>query len=93
MNIRSERLAIPVFTAFLCCSSPSWAQDRCSDLWFERNQIYKDAGYCFKTTRAIRAFGNAGCMYDDERDVPLSVQERRRVNQIVRIERSLGCTR
>lgn len=88
-----KQLALPVFTAVVCFSTPSWAQNTCYDFWLERNQIYKDAGYCFKTARAIRTFGNAGCMYDNERDVPLSAQERRRVNQIVRVERSLGCTR
>jgi len=27
-------------------------QVSCSELWRERNQIFKDAGYCFKTPRA-----------------------------------------
>jgi hypothetical protein len=67
------------------------ASDYCSDLWFERNQIYKDNGYCFKTRDAIRAFGNAGCAYDDVEDVPLSARENRRVQQIKREERRSGC--
>ncbi|MGM3293694.1 YARHG domain-containing protein, partial [Escherichia coli] len=25
----------------------------CRDLWVERNRIYKDAGFCFRTQRAI----------------------------------------
>jgi hypothetical protein len=25
----------------------------CGDLWYERNEIYQRAGYCFKTARAI----------------------------------------
>jgi len=74
-------------------STPGLAQDRCYSLWLERNQIYKDAGYCFKTARAIRTFGNAGCIYDDARDVILSANERRRIAAIVRAERSLGCSR
>jgi hypothetical protein len=35
-------------------ASPALAQNyrdySCQDLWIARNQIYKDAGYCFKTT-------------------------------------------
>jgi hypothetical protein len=30
-----------------------------SGLWVERNSYYKEAGYCFKTTRAISYFGVA----------------------------------
>jgi hypothetical protein len=82
-----------VLAAFFALSAPGLAQDACYDLWFERNQIYKDAGYCFRTTRAIRTFGNAGCAYDNERDVPLSSQDRRRIAQIVQMERRYGCQR
>ena len=80
-----------IVMAFL--TGAALAQDSCSALWLERNQIYKDAGYCFKTARAIRTFGNAGCVYDFEGEVALSVQERRRVAEIVRTERYLGCSR
>ena len=34
----------------------------CGELWYERNSIYKAAGYCSRTQRAISAFGNAGCV-------------------------------
>ena len=64
----------------------------CQDLWTERNQIYKDAGYCFKTRRAINQFGNAGCQYDSQNEVPLTARQKRAVNEIVRFERSLGCS-
>ena len=70
--------------------SLAYAQS-CQALWYERNSYYKEAGYCFKTTPAIRAFGNAGCMYDNERHLPLSAAVRARINQIVRAERVLGC--
>jgi len=64
----------------------------CRDLWVERNQIYKDAGYCFSTPRAIRTFGNAGCSYDRQGDVPLSANQRRIIQAIIRAERFNGCT-
>ncbi len=69
---------------------PAYAQS-CGDLWYERNAIYKDAGYCFNTQRGIRAFGNAGCQYDNVNDVPLSANSRARVAEIVRMERAYGC--
>lgn len=64
----------------------------CADLWVERNEIFKGAGYCFRTARAIQTFGNAGCQYDNEADVPLSQVQRRRIAAIRAEERSLGCT-
>lgn len=70
---------------------PASAQS-CEDLWYQRNQIYKQGGYCFTTPRAIRAFGNAGCSYDSVEDVPLSARQRATVAEIRAEERSLGCT-
>jgi hypothetical protein len=71
----------------------SYPQDlgTCQALWVERNSYYKQAGYCFKTARAISYFGNAGCLYDNENAVPLSAQVRARIDQIVRLERAYRC--
>ena len=68
----------------------SYAQD-CQALWVERNSYYKQAGYCFKTARAIAWFGNAGCRYDNENAVPLSAYTRARIAEIVRLERAYRC--
>jgi hypothetical protein len=65
--------------------------ESCQALWVERNSYYKNAGYCFKTARAISYFGNAGCRYDNEANVPLSGGVRARIDQIVRMERAQGC--
>jgi hypothetical protein len=73
------------------CSSAPRPRRRARELWYERNSIYKAAGYCFRTPRAISAFGNAGCVYDSEYDVPLSPRQRRRVQSIRALERDLGC--
>jgi hypothetical protein len=70
--------------------SVSHAQS-CQALWVERNQYYKNAGYCFHTRRAIKYFGNAGCRYDDEGSVPLSGGIRERIAEIARAERDRGC--
>jgi hypothetical protein len=67
--------------------------ETCASLWMSRNEIYKAQGYCFRTQRAISAFGNAGCQYDDIEDVPLSANDRRAIADIVRQERALRCPR
>ena len=63
----------------------------CHRLWVERNQIYKDYGYCFKTPRAIRYFGNRGCRYDYQGDIQLSPRDQARVDRIQAEERDYGC--
>ncbi|MGU3538756.1 YARHG domain-containing protein [Methylobacterium sp. A54F] len=76
----------------LCLAAlPARAAFPCDELWGERNAIYKDAGYCFRTPRAIRAFGNADCRYDDIADVPLSARNRADIAEIRRQERANGC--
>ena len=65
--------------------------DGCAELSYRRNSIYKQAGYCFKTAAQIRNFGNAGCQFDDQADVPLSARDREVVASILREERMLGC--
>jgi len=74
-------------------ATPAAARFPCDELWGERNAIYKDAGYCFKTQKAIAAFGNAGCRYDDIADVPLSARQRADVADIQRQERENACPR
>lgn len=39
----------------------------------------------------IRAFGNAGCQYDDQRDVPLSERDQAEIDSIFRLEHTMGC--
>ena len=51
----------------------------CQQLWVERNQYYKNHGYCFKTQQAIAYFGNGGCFSNEQNAVPLSSAERARV--------------
>lgn len=63
----------------------------CDQLWVARNAIYKARGYCFKTQRAIQYFGNAGCIYQNEDDIPFSQAERNLIAQYVAQERAQGC--
>ncbi|MEO0800543.1 MAG: YARHG domain-containing protein [Pseudomonadota bacterium] len=59
----------------------------CSQLWFARNQIFANRGFCFKTQRARSVFGR-GCFAPFGR---LRGFERREVSRIRRWERRRGC--
>lgn len=63
----------------------------CQILWEIRNGIYKENGLCFRTPRAISAFGNAGCRYDDPAAVPLNQFERANIEIVRRVERRKRC--
>jgi hypothetical protein len=63
----------------------------CEQLWQQRNSIFKKAKYCFRTARAISTFGNEGCRYNSQSDVPLSDRDRNLMNGIQRIERVKRC--
>ena len=64
----------------------------CDELWTMRNEIFKAGGYCFKSPRAIKQFGNAGCQHDEEFDVPLSGRDRETLSAIKKSERRQSCS-
>jgi Domain of unknown function (DUF4424)/YARHG domain len=66
---------------------------KCPDLWYMRNNLFKVTGYCFKTPQAIRTFGNVGCAYDNQSEVPLSGQQQSILREIQDAERTKGCLR
>ena len=86
-------LAMLIATPALIISATDKAQAQqyrymsCGELWFERNAIYADKGYCFKTRRARREFGRA-CFPPYGR---LGRSEQNRVATIRRWERRKGC--
>ena len=88
--MRRSVICLIVAVCLAPCAAFAQAQS-CGDLWYRRNAVYKAAGYCFKTARAIQAFGNAGCMYDDMNDIPLSPVQHRIVADIIAQERGWGC--
>lgn len=63
----------------------------CNTLWKMRNAIYYEAGYCFKTKRAINYFGNDQCEYDDAEDLDFSRIEQSNIDTIARVEKRKGC--
>jgi YARHG domain-containing protein len=90
-DIRRMMIGASVVAVAAVVTTSYASAQSCQALWTERNSYYKNAGYCFKTTRAISYFGNAGCMYDSEASVPLSRGILARIAEITRIERMLGC--
>jgi len=63
----------------------------CEQLYTVRNGIYASRGYCFKTGRGQEEFGNEGCTYTDQDQVPLNDYERANVRLIQSIEKRRGC--
>ena len=55
-------LLTAVLATGLLAALPSVAYAKsCYDLWYERNEIYAEHGYCFVTQLAIDTFGNDDC--------------------------------
>jgi hypothetical protein len=91
MRLMSTAVAGVVVAATLEVSAAG-AQD-CGALWVERNTYYKQAGYCFRTRQAIQYFGNGGCYIHNEARIRFAPHIRRRLDDIFRLERVLGCPR
>jgi hypothetical protein len=90
MGARGAKLALAVVVCLGFvgeAAAQSYRRMSCEDLWYARNAIYADKGYCFETQRAIRVFGEA-CFPPYGR---LSPSERREVNEIQMWERRKGC--
>ncbi|MEA2856697.1 MAG: hypothetical protein QOH98_1018 [Methylobacteriaceae bacterium] len=85
-------VSIGSITLVIAGTVPAQAQDyssqSCDQLWYARNSIYANAGYCFKTARAIGVFGR--------RCTPpygqLSGYDQSRVSQIQMWEGRRGCS-
>ena len=71
-------------------AAPAYAQT-CQQLWVERNQYYKNHGYCFKTQTAVDYFGIVGCTILDQDAVPITRSEKAYILQIVAREKALRC--
>jgi hypothetical protein len=71
-----------------------WAK-KCGELYAVRNQFYNRRGLCFTRESAKELFpeNELTCRYDRAIDVPVSKREEAAINQIVAMERSLGCPR
>lgn len=64
-----------------------YARMSCGQLWYQRNAIFAEYGYCFKTPQARAAFGPR--CYPPYGRLPPHAQ--RRVNAIIAWEQRKGC--
>lgn len=86
------RMILVLFATLLPLGSLARAQQStCDDLWFQRNLVYKIAGYCFQTARGLQHFDNGGCRYSDVARVPLTPVQHRIVAEVLAQERAVGC--
>jgi len=60
----------------------------CYDLWYARNQIYDDNGYCFSTELGMETFDNSDCWTTHPH---LSKWEQKQVAQIQYQEKIKHC--
>lgn len=67
--------------------APAYAES-CYDLWYARNQIFDDNGYCFKTQLGKDTFDNSDCWTSHPQ---LSNAEQREVNRIIAREKAKRC--
>jgi hypothetical protein len=79
--------AVALAAIFAACPAAARA-DVCDRLWHERNSIYAEAGFCFKTPRARAVFGPRCYPPYGE----LSPGEQRRINEIKAEEYERGCS-
>lgn len=85
--MRLSTLSVLTVVGLVSGVQPAFA-DACYDLWYERNSIYNENGYCFNTRDGRATFDNSDC-YTDSPDFTKS--EQRRIDRIKREENEYGC--
>lgn len=63
----------------------------CQNLWYVRNSIYNDNGYCFRTRAARAEFDNSDCFVRDAGKLRFNKHEQRNIDRIARVEKEKGC--
>jgi hypothetical protein len=76
-----------VTLGFVTVAAPAMAAN-CYDMWYERNSIYNDNGYCFKTRLGKQTFDNSDCY---TRSPSFSSWEQDRIDWLSRQERRKHC--
>ena len=74
--IRSVLAASALVSAIVVLAPTPASAQSCGELWYRRNAIFAEAGYCFQTARARSAFG-PGCFAPYGR---LTANQQARVN-------------
>ena len=63
----------------------------CQNLWYVRNSIYDDHGYCFRTAAAKLEFDNSDCYENDAGKLRFNRNEQTNINRIVQVEKEKSC--
>lgn len=91
---RAQPVAVPVPPprAPAPSTSPPAAATSCDDLWYRRNAIWHNHGYCFTTARGRQAFDTRSCFRDQQAArAAMSPADRAAVDALQARERELGC--
>ena len=64
----------------------------CENLWYVRNRIFFENGYCFQTARGKAMFDNSSCVHKNQSKVPMNSIERANVAAIKSVEAAKGCS-
>ena len=72
----------------LSLSLSALASDVCDDLWFARNSIMNQSGYCFSSNLGQKTFDNSDC---HTKHPALTKSNRNRVAEIMSVERAFSC--
>jgi YARHG domain len=75
-------------TSWSTSAEANYRQMSCGQLWYERNAVYAQYGFCFKTDQAIRTFGRR--CYAPYGNLPSRAQDR--VDLIREWEGRKGCS-
>lgn len=63
----------------------------CENLWYVRNSIYDEHGYCFRTKAGKETFDNSDCYENDAAKLQFNRHEQANINRIVQAEKDKGC--
>ncbi len=63
-------------------------QEACQDLWFQRNRIFDEAGYCFQSFSAKATFDNTDC---SDTEHALDTEQSEYLARLKKQESDLGC--
>jgi len=76
------------FSIAATLASATFPDEACDDLWFVRNAIFNEGGYCFATPLGRAVFDNADCTPSGPE---LSDQDLAKIAQIKSMEKRLAC--
>lgn len=85
--MRKVLVAVAAAGMFAALTGAAVAQS-CFDLWYERNSIYDENGYCFSTELAQEYFDNDDCWTKRPK---FSRSEQRQIEAIKEEEDDRGC--